>query len=35
MKKSIARGWKSLGTTGRIFLFCFLFYFISKTLNRL
>lgn len=34
MKKTLARGWHSLGTTGKILLACFLFYFIAKTLRH-
>jgi hypothetical protein len=34
MKKSLAAGWNALGTTGKIFLACFLFYFISKSLKH-
>lgn len=34
MMKHIAAGWKALGTTGQIFLACFLFYFITKTLKH-
>ena len=31
MKNAATSMWKSVGITGRIFLACFLFYFICKT----
>lgn len=34
MKKSLARGWSALGTTGKVFIACFVFYFITKTLKH-
>lgn len=34
MKKTIARIGSTLGTTGKIFIACFLFYFITKTLGH-
>lgn len=34
MKKSLAAGWNALGTTGRIFLVCFVIYFLGKISKR-
>lgn len=31
MKKIISKAWNALGTTGKVFLALFLFYFISKS----
>lgn len=34
MKKSAAAAWNGIGTTGKILIGCFLFYFIAKTLGK-
>jgi hypothetical protein len=34
MKKKFTAGWKAIGDTGKILLFCFLLYFISKSLGK-
>ena len=34
MKKTLVAGWNGLGTTAKIFIACFLFYFLTKTLGK-
>lgn len=34
MKNAISKSWNAFGTTGKLFLGCFLFYFIVKSFKH-